>query len=93
MHPKDYYKDFGPEEFVNDESFQNWIFYPTPENNFYWKQFLNEYPHKKDDLELAVRLLQGIEFKEHWPSEYRVESFLKLALERGVKIGAGEFDG
>ena len=82
MHPKEYFKDFGPEEFVNDESFQNWIFYPTPENNFYWKQFLNEYPQKKEDLEQAVGLLQGIEFKEHWPSEDRVDSFLKMALDR-----------
>ena len=82
MNAEENYKDYGPGEFINDESFQNWILNPDGESNAYWERFLSENPEKRVAIDMAMRLLNAIEFREDWPQDERVERYLQQALVR-----------
>ncbi len=73
------YRHFLAEDFMRDESFQDWILHENEDNDHFWKQFIQENPEKAAAVFEAKKMLQYIEFSEHRPTPERVESALHAA--------------
>lgn len=61
------YKEFSIEEFLLDETFLDWVKAPSEEKDNFWKQFLQQYPAKRSDLEAARRMVGQLQFQAHQP--------------------------
>jgi ferric-dicitrate binding protein FerR (iron transport regulator) len=59
------YTIFSVKEFVLDEFFQSWIYYPSDKTNSYWQDWLDENPHKAGDIEEAKSILLRFSFTQH----------------------------
>ncbi len=74
------YKYFLAADFICDEYFQNWVIQPGRETDAFWKNWLLQYPEKKEILEEAKNLLLHIKFIEHLPTAEQVQHSLALTL-------------
>lgn len=55
------YQTYTLEELATDPDFRAWVLDPSPENQAFWKDFLNTYPEKLIHIEEARELVQGIQ--------------------------------
>ena len=51
------FENFSTSDFIKDESFQQWVFSPEEQNRAFWKAFLEEHPHKTDEVNEARQFL------------------------------------
>lgn len=79
------YLSYQVEDFVMDDAFQQWIRHPDPVSNQFWKQFLNVYPEKREQLEEAGEMVRSIHFKPHTLSKEKQESILHKVYEQAAK--------
>lgn len=63
------YLEYGVEEFVLDEYFQKWILDNDAMVASFWERWLEENPHKRQDVEGASRIVRAIQFKEEAHTE------------------------
>ncbi len=54
------YQDYTVEDFVQDDSFRNWVVSPSAVLNSYWIDFQSKYPEKKSAIELARQIVKSI---------------------------------
>lgn len=59
------------EDFIADESFQQWILHKDEDAAVFWKSFIEQNPEKKETLAQAVKLLQSLNFAEQFPSVFQ----------------------
>lgn len=62
---KEYYKDLSAEELMQDEFFINSVKTPDESTDTFWKDFLLEYPHKKEDVAVARDFVRNLKFFYH----------------------------
>jgi transmembrane sensor len=48
-----------------DEYFQSWVFDPVENTNAFWQSWMQEYPHKRNEIEEARSILLGVNFIHH----------------------------
>ncbi|MCF0054245.1 FecR family protein [Dyadobacter sp. CY356] len=48
---------FEPEDFALDEFFCRWVLEPTPESEIFWRDWLNDFPGKNKEIEIARQLV------------------------------------
>jgi transmembrane sensor len=48
---------FEAEDFALDESFCRWVLEPAPESEDFWRNWLNDNPHKSRDIQIARQLV------------------------------------
>ncbi len=48
------YREYTAVDFLNDESFLNWLRNPTQEENDFWNEFLKSHPQKKKEIKEAT---------------------------------------
>jgi transmembrane sensor len=51
------YDQYSTEDFIEDESFQQWVNAPDAGRDKFWKDFLHRYPEKQESLEEAREFL------------------------------------
>lgn len=80
------YLEYGVEEFVLDEYFQKWILDNDPMVASFWERWLEENPHKRQDIEGASRIVRAIQFKEdsHTEDEFN-QVWNNIILKRNGK--------
>ncbi|WP_157638268.1 hypothetical protein [Flexithrix dorotheae] len=54
------YSNFKTEDFLADESFQDFVLHPEKEQNKFWDGFLKKHPEKKVEFRKAVQLIQNL---------------------------------
>lgn len=59
------YLSYQVEDFVLDASFQQWVYRPDPKSERFWKEFLNDHPEKKSDVESARQILLTFRLDTH----------------------------
>jgi len=59
------YTLFSAKDFVLDEFFQSWVYYPSEKTNSYWQVWLEENPHKTGDIEEARSILLRFSFTKY----------------------------
>ncbi|HRG33655.1 MAG TPA: FecR domain-containing protein [Saprospiraceae bacterium] len=60
---KDYH-NYQMQDFLDDDSFRNWILDPNPELEAHWSRILLEYPQAYAEIKSAARLLKELRFKD-----------------------------
>ncbi len=75
------------EQFVEDEGFRRWVFFPDESSEAYWKKFLALHPHKADEVLLAREMLAGIQqhFDQNSLSGSEIEARLEKTIDRVEK--------
>ncbi|MEQ6121278.1 FecR domain-containing protein [Reichenbachiella sp. MALMAid0571] len=63
------YLDYTVEDFVLDEYFQKWILDNDSMTASFWEAWLNNYPHKRVEVEKARQLVLSIRLKEDFPTQ------------------------
>ncbi len=58
------YTTFSVEDFIKDEFFQRWVFFPESENTAFWEDFLTQNPHTQESIEEARMFLRLLNFNE-----------------------------
>lgn len=86
------YAEFGVNDFICDELFQDWVRHPDVEIDAFWQQWLQEHPGKRGELEQARELLAHIGFKEHWPPEEKIQQSLAVSLAGIAEMESGGKD-
>ena len=68
------YIDYGLNDFLEDTDFKKWVNSPTPELEFFWKQFLISYPEKSELIENArhIIIMLAADMDEHIPDHEQV---------------------
>ncbi len=74
------YLQYTETDFLCDKLFQEWILNPDETSNAFWEDWMKRNPEKEAIVGRAKKLLQNIEFKEHWPDEANVQQALAVAL-------------
>lgn len=59
------YQHHTTEDFLLNESFQSWVFSPSPKEERFWENFLAQHPEKSVKIYAAKAQLQSIRFQEH----------------------------
>lgn len=59
------YTLFSVKDFVLDEFFQSWVYYPGEKTNSYWQGWLDENPEKTADIEEAKSILLRFSFTQY----------------------------
>jgi transmembrane sensor len=62
------YHQYGVQEFLMDDYFQQWVHQPDWESNAFWKTWLLQHPEKGESIEEARQLLAELSFQEDLPS-------------------------
>jgi transmembrane sensor len=68
------YTLFSAKEFAVDDFFQSWVYNPTDKTNSFWQAWLEEHPHKADDVEEARAILLQLTFTHYNLSREEVSS-------------------
>jgi len=58
------YEQYRPEEFFSDENFRKWILMNDPKLNFFWEGWILQHPEKKQELEIARKMVLALKFKD-----------------------------
>lgn len=69
------YADYGPEDFLADDYFAEWVLRPGRENEAFWTQWQQQYPERKPMVEEARRILLSLEYAR---DEMPVESYDRI---------------
>lgn len=59
------YQDYNLEDFLNDNYFVEWINNPSPECNYFWKNWLSKHPEKSEVIGLAKEIITSIDYQNH----------------------------
>ncbi|MEQ6119366.1 FecR domain-containing protein [Reichenbachiella sp. MALMAid0571] len=57
------YQDYNVDDFINDESFQSYVFDIDPKNELFWKDWLLKNPQKQKEAEIARNILLSFSIK------------------------------
>jgi ferric-dicitrate binding protein FerR (iron transport regulator) len=79
-----HYKLFSTEDFVQDDFFQQWVFFPNEESTRYWEDFLLHYPMQRIKIEDAREFLLAMNFERHVPETVlqRMHYNINAAIDR-----------
>ncbi|TRX58241.1 DUF4974 domain-containing protein [Fulvivirga sp. M361] len=53
-----------PEELISDSSFQNWVHKTHRGDQEFWERWVQDHPEQKDQVEIAIAMIRGINFKK-----------------------------
>ncbi len=56
------YKSYTSIDFLNDDSFVQWLLKKDQNAQFYWEVFIEEYPEKKAEIDEAVEIFNHLRF-------------------------------
>ena len=67
----DKYAQYQTEDFLQDESFINWVLDPEGENNQAWMKWMNSDAPQKEAAQKAMEIIRTLDFKkEGVPKEF-----------------------
>ncbi|MGF1636418.1 MAG: FecR family protein [Cyclobacteriaceae bacterium] len=68
-------------DLLSDKEFINWVHKPTTQSDEYWSKWLEGHPKRKDDVNLARKILQAIAYHEIQDDEGRSDEILKNIID------------
>ncbi len=58
------------QDFIDDQSFVDWVKHPTSESDKYWEEYLTQHPLEKDDFDQARYMLLKFQKEKHSPKDH-----------------------
>ena len=92
MRKFDNYQHFTFEDFIEDESFRNWVLDVSSEQDELWQAFKSAYPAKVEELERARTFLLGTRdyFEKAGIKEEKIEFRLTQLLKQSSLVDQSE---
>lgn len=78
-HQKEY-GHYNTEDFIADDYFLQWLRFPDAASDAFWQQWMDNHPHKRQQVEEARAFILGLRFKETLPAAAAVEAALQRNL-------------
>lgn len=75
------YSKYSLFDFVEDESFQEWVMRPNKDSNFFWESFMANHHDKVNMIAEAKEIILSISFKKNLPGPELEETLLKNILQ------------
>lgn len=72
-HSIEAYAGYEMDDFLADDSFQEWVKKDLPEDREFWQKFIYTYPQKEKEVREAHRLLSRLKFVEAPPDHARYQ--------------------
>ena len=78
------YYHYEVTDFLEDDRFRKWVYEPTSEDEFFWKEFLIRFPEKSEMMSNARSILNELQsdMQTDFPSDEKVESILSAIHEQ-----------
>jgi transmembrane sensor len=91
MLPDDFYMNqdyshFSTDDFISDEYFLQWVKFPDEESNSFWKIWIANNPHKKEEIEQAVNFVSSLHFEDEIPGYAYIEKRLNENIANLLQI-------
>ncbi|MCO4292447.1 FecR domain-containing protein [Solitalea sp. MAHUQ-68] len=67
------FSNYELHDFINNESFVNWVQHPSAEEETFWQQFQLDHPEKREIINTARRLVDAVKINEVALPENEVE--------------------
>jgi uncharacterized protein YeeX (DUF496 family) len=64
--------EYSVDDFVLDKEFAEWVLFPDKTSDELWAEFVNKYPHKRNEIMAAARLVRSVMVIEPKISLYRL---------------------
>jgi len=68
------FSDYKLRDFIQDESFRNWVHKTVPDDVLQWEAWLEKNPHKRLLANEAAAILRGITFKKQQVSRKKIDA-------------------
>lgn len=75
------YSKYKIEDFLVDEQFIKWVLNPDPDNNMFWKRWVETHPHKKKIVDEAIFTIKHIAFRNQPRNDQQYERVLNKVLQ------------
>ncbi|MDR3217694.1 MAG: FecR domain-containing protein [Dysgonamonadaceae bacterium] len=59
------YESYTSPNFLKDESFLRWRFFPTGEDCLFWERFMECHPDKRKEIDEAIRILKSLQLNNY----------------------------
>ncbi|MEQ6118737.1 FecR domain-containing protein [Reichenbachiella sp. MALMAid0571] len=81
------YSEYSLEDFLNDEYFIEWVTNPSPECNYFWKNWMAKHPKNAQIIYLAKGIIDSLEYKNSvYPtSDEKLEVLENIIKKSGKK--------
>jgi ferric-dicitrate binding protein FerR (iron transport regulator) len=63
------YEYYQASDFFQDENFRNWILKNDPDLNLFWERWLLQHPHKRNEIQVARKMVLALQFKDEQLTE------------------------
>ncbi|WP_115371325.1 FecR family protein [Adhaeribacter pallidiroseus] len=68
------FSDYKLKDFIQDESFKNWVNNTVPDDMLQWEMWLDNNPHKRPIANEAAAIIRGIAFKKKQVSRQKIDA-------------------
>lgn len=94
------YRNYNLDDFLSDNYFVEWVKNPSPESEYFWKNWMSKHPEKADTVSLAKEIISSLAYEnEYLPTHSEkievLENVIKESsndsypfFERFVKVAA-----
>lgn len=72
------------DDLITDEQFVDWVKNPTPTNQQFWEEWLQQHPDKKDLVIEAKQFIEVLSFETHTPSIEQIDR-MKLNIHQSIQ--------
>ncbi|GAA3923148.1 FecR family protein [Chitinophaga oryziterrae] len=79
----DKYRLYQTEDFLQDESFINWVLNPEEANNKSWAAWVKSNPYKKETVQKAIDIIRSFDFKQE-PVAENFYTDLKQSIDQTI---------
>ncbi len=74
------FTNYFADDFIADESFQDWATNPNEENKKFWIEWMQSHPEKNVEIQIALSFIHNLQIKVNPPGKQQVESSLQKNL-------------
>jgi len=74
------YKEFGIDEFLQDEYFVRWVKHPDKESSYFWHNWMKQNPEKQQEIQRAIRIINSVKSDRNVPTEKESNEVLESIL-------------
>jgi len=72
------FEKYSSKDFVQDNYFIEWVTKSTPKHNEYWREVINQYPEKKEEIKIAFSVIKSFLPKSDEVQQTEIDDLWKM---------------
>lgn len=74
------YREYKLKDFLNDQFFIGWVRNPTPESDYFWKNWMRQNPDNRKIAEQAAAMIRSLKYSRELPTDEETTETLENIL-------------